>query len=121
MVHGHEKLGVNLHESLETERQIMTGHAEDLLKGGRSPVAANPDWDKKFLDVFGGDLRAFDSWTDEDILSGGGSGGGEVRMWVAAGAASLAAGSDPIEIDFFTPQSTLGFGLGLAHAGQQRT
>ncbi len=121
MVHGHEKLGLNLQESLETVRQIMTGHAEDLLKGGGSPVAANPDWDKKFLDVFGGDLRAFDSWTDEDILSGGGSGGGEVRMWVAAGAASLAAGSDPIEIDFFTPQSTLGFGLGLAHAGQQRT
>ncbi|WP_375202243.1 DODA-type extradiol aromatic ring-opening family dioxygenase [Hyphococcus sp.] len=120
MVHGHEKLGLNLQESLETVRQIMTGHAEDLLKGGESPVAANPDWDKKFLDAFAGDLRAFDAWTDELVLAGGGSGGGEVRMWIAAGAASLAAGSSPIEIDFFTPQSTLGFGLGLAHAGKKR-
>ncbi len=119
MVHGHEKLGIDLQESLETVRQIMTGHAEDLLKGGESPVAANPSWDKEFLDAFGGDLKAFDAWSDEKVLAGGGSGGGEVRMWIAAGAAGLAAGSAPIEIDYFTPRSTLGFGLGLAHAGKR--
>jgi 2,3-dihydroxyphenylpropionate 1,2-dioxygenase len=119
MVHGHEKLGLNLQQSLSEVRQIMEGHAAELLKGGESPVAANPAWDREFLDAFAGDLRAFDAWTDEKVIAGGGSGGGEVRMWIAAAAAGEAAGSGPIAIDFFTPKSTLGFGLGVAHAGKR--
>jgi 2,3-dihydroxyphenylpropionate 1,2-dioxygenase len=117
LVHGHAGLGLDLQSSMREIKTIMEGHAAALLAGGESPVGANPDWDKSFLDLFASDLAALDSWSDADVIAGGGSGGGEVRMWIAAGAAARAAGSGPIKIDFFTPHSTLGFGLGVAHAG----
>jgi 2,3-dihydroxyphenylpropionate 1,2-dioxygenase len=121
LVYGHARLGIDLQQSLLEVRELMLGHAAHLLSGGDSPVGANPAWDKAFLDLFAADLTALDAWSDAQVLAGGGSGGGEVRMWVAAGAAAQAAGAGPIVIDFFTPRSTLGFGLGVAHAGGDPT
>jgi 2,3-dihydroxyphenylpropionate 1,2-dioxygenase len=117
MVQGHERLGIDLQRSMAEVRKIMEGHAAMLLAGSASPVGANPDWDREFLDMLENDLTVFDRWTDEDVLERGGSGGGEVRLWIAAAAAGQAAGAPPIKIDFFTRRSTLGFGLGIAHAG----
>jgi 2,3-dihydroxyphenylpropionate 1,2-dioxygenase len=121
LVHGHEALGLDLQRSLEEVRQIMVGHAVELVKGGPSPVDVNPAWDREFLSLFARDLAALDAWTDDMVIEGGGSGGGEIRMWIAAGAAAQAAGAGPIEVDFASSHSTLGFGLGVAHAGPGAT
>ena len=118
MVHGHERLGIDHQKALAEVRQIMEGHSDLQLRGEvTTMVNANPEWDREFLDIFADDLSTFDRWTDEDVIERGGSGGGEIRLWIAAAAGARAAGAPPIEIDFFTPYSTLGFGLGIAHAG----
>ncbi|KGK25396.1 hypothetical protein [Pseudomonas plecoglossicida] len=95
----------------------MQNLSADLISGKFVAPWINKEWDERFLDVFGGNnLSAFDDWTDQEILEAAGYGGGEVRMWVAAAAASQAAGGGPIVVDFYSENTTLAIGAGIAHS-----
>ncbi len=95
----------------------------DHLKGeiyeGRMKPYVNAAWDENFLKLFAsGDLSAFDSWTDKAILKEAGYGGGEVRTWIAAAAAGMAAGGPEPVVDYYSDKTFLAVGAAVAHAGQ---
>ena len=75
------------------------------------------DWDDEFLRLFtAGDLTAFDSWTDADVLREGGNGAGEVRQWIAAAAAAQRAGVGPISVDYYSHGLPMGVASVVVHA-----
>jgi len=89
----------------------------DLVSGAFKAPWINPEWDRAFLDMLKrGDLNRFDSWSDADILDKAGYGGGEVRMWVAAAAAGLAAGARGVAVDYYSGETTFAVGIGFAHS-----
>jgi 2,3-dihydroxyphenylpropionate 1,2-dioxygenase len=82
-----------------------------------------PAWDEKFLHTLTNshDLRAFDSWEDEQILQEGGNGAGEIREWIAALAAAHAAGAAPVAIDHYEAGTRIGVAAVVAHASSARS
>jgi 2,3-dihydroxyphenylpropionate 1,2-dioxygenase len=95
----------------------------DMCEGKPLPDHAliNAEWDRRFLSTFaGGNLEAFDSWSDEAIMAEAGQGANEIRHWVAAGAAAAAAGAGHIIVDFYSESTKLGIGIGVAHTAQAR-
>lgn len=89
----------------------------DLVSGTFKVPWINREWDEAFLATLAsGDLATFDSWSDADILAAAGYGGGEVRSWVAAAAAAQAAGAPPLTVDYYSGDTTLAVGAGIAHA-----
>ena len=89
----------------------------DLVSGEFKAPWINEGWDQKFLELFAaGDMSVFDSWTDEEVLEAAGYGGGEIRMWIAAMAAAQAAGTETLNVDFYSPDTKLAIGAGVAHA-----
>ncbi len=91
--------------------------SDDLVSGAFVAPWINPEWDRAFLDILGGgDLQRFDDWTDAEILGAAGYGGGEVRAWLAAAAAGQSAGASPMVVDYYSGDTTLAVGVGVAHA-----
>jgi 2,3-dihydroxyphenylpropionate 1,2-dioxygenase len=82
-----------------------------------------PEWDEQFLHTLrtSRDLRAFDSWQDEQILQQGGNGAGEIREWIAALAAAYAAGAAPVAIDHYEAGTRIGVAAVVAHASSMRS
>lgn len=81
------------------DRQAREGRvlaaAAGFAAGESTALPLNPDWDAAFLAIAGsGDLTAFDAWTEDQVTGEGGSGGHEVRCWIAALAALQAASGD---------------------------
>jgi 2,3-dihydroxyphenylpropionate 1,2-dioxygenase len=94
--------------------------SHDIVDGGFRAPWINEEWDRKFLDTLtGGDLAAFDRWTDQEVLDAAGYGGSEVRLWIAA-AAAAAACNDEIELlqDFYSGETTFAVGAGVVHSKQ---
>ena len=76
-----------------------------------------PAWDRRFLDLFAtGDYEAFDSWKDADILANAGNGAGEIRQWIAAGAAAKAAGAGAVSIDYYDDDTPIAVAAVVVHA-----
>lgn len=93
--------------------------SDDLIAGTFKAPWINKAWDENFLKILGsGDLSQFDTWTDEDILEAAGYGGGEIRMWIAAAAAGLAAGAPGLNVDYYSSDTTFAVGAGVAHSLQ---
>lgn len=91
--------------------------SSELISGEFKAPWINKEWDEGFLSVMAaGDLSAFDTWTDETILDAAGYGGGEVRLWIAAAAAGAAAGAPPINIDYYSENTTFAVGVGVVHS-----
>ncbi len=98
----------------------MTKLSGELVSGEFKAPWINPEWDQAFLDtIAAGDLTAFDSWTDKDILDQAGYGGGEVRSWVCAIAAAQVAGAPKLTVDYYSQDTTLAVGVGVAHSELQ--
>lgn len=88
----------------------------ELCENGFKVPWINEQWDKKFLaDFTSGDLSKLDSYKDDEILKEAGYGGGEIRMWVAAAAAGVNAGVGMINMDFYSADTKLAIGAGIAH------
>jgi 2,3-dihydroxyphenylpropionate 1,2-dioxygenase len=67
--------------------------ARELVDGGGPCLPPNREWDRGFLNILTRqDLRGTDDFSDDWIQHNGGSGGQEVRTWIAAFAALGAAG-----------------------------
>lgn len=74
-------------------------------------------WDREFLRLFAaGDMTVFDAWSDAQVLRDAGNGAGEVRQWIAAGAAAKRAGAGPITVDFYEHGLPMGVAAVVAHA-----
>lgn len=78
------------HERARQDR-VKTA-ANELIKGGGPCLPPNPTWDRAFLDLlFRQELERMDAFSDSWIRQEGGSGGQEIRNWIA-GFAALGAG-----------------------------
>lgn len=90
---------------------------EQLLARVPGVGQVNKEWDVTFLETFAaGDLRAFDSWADADVVRKGGYGGGEVRQWIAAASAAQAAGARQLVVDYYNPDTPIGVAAVVVHA-----
>lgn len=107
-------------EYIDNVQNAMDGINDQLLRGEVVDGSfVSREWDEKFLAALGsGDLSQFDSWTDAEIRAGGGSGDAEIRLWVAAAAAAAQAGARHVVIDYYSDDSTLGIGAGVAHSSR---
>jgi 2,3-dihydroxyphenylpropionate 1,2-dioxygenase len=78
----------------EAARQNRVKKAAVELVAGTGPcLPPNPQWDRALLDLLHRqDLVAVDRFTDDRIAREGGSGGQEIRTWIAAFAALGAGG-----------------------------
>ncbi len=110
---------ISLQKWMDDIQTGMDGLSAQILDGSFEVPWINPEWDRKFLDLFAaGDLAAFDTWRDEDILEQGGYGGGEVRMWIAAAAAAQAAGAPRLDVDYYSAHDPIAVGAAVAHSLQ---
>ena len=92
--------------------------SHDLVEGTFRAPWINEAWDKQFLDVLAsGNLEAFDEWTDAEILDAAGYGGSEVRLWIAAAAATQACDErTAFEVDFYSADTTFAVGAAIVHS-----
>ncbi len=100
-------------ERIQTD---MDGLSGQLVSGAVQVEWINEEWDRQFLATFAGDLTAFDTWTDEEIVRAGGGGGSEIRQWVAAAAAAQACGAEERVVDYYSSDTTTAVGVGIAHS-----
>lgn len=108
---------ISLQKWMDDIQTGMDGLSGGILDGSFHVPWINAEWDRHFLDVFAkGDLAAFDNWSDTDILEKGGYGGGEIRMWIAAAAAGLAAGASSLSVDYYSEHDPIAVGAAVAHA-----
>ena len=92
--------------------------AAGMLRRGELPIEVlkiDETWDRAFLDLIGrGDLTTLDSWTSEQVISGGGFGAMETLAWVAAAQAMAdATGSRPVA-SFYRGIPEVGIGFAIA-------
>lgn len=77
----------------------------------------NESWDRDFLRLLeAGDMSAVDGFEDAWITEQGGSGGHEIRSWIAAFAALSTAGPYRTEVDFYQPIPEWVAGMGMVEA-----
>jgi 2,3-dihydroxyphenylpropionate 1,2-dioxygenase len=81
------------------------------------------EWDEQFLRVIAAspDLKAFDSWEDEEIVKGGGNSAGEIREWIAALAAAHAAGATGAVVDYYEAGTCIGVAAVVVHSSSHRS
>jgi len=117
IVHGGSPEGLTEEKWHGDIEEGMGKLSSDLVSGAFKAPWINKEWDENFLSVLGsGQLAQFDGWTDAAVLEEGGYGGGEIRMWIAAAAAGLAAGAPGLSVDFYSEDTTFGVGAGVAHS-----
>ena len=91
--------------------------ARRLARGEGSRLQLNPEWDRDFMaSMAAGDLTVLDGLEDATLTRVAGCGGHEVRTWVAAYAAALAAGVGAHRHIFYhdIPQWNAGMGIAAA-------
>jgi 2,3-dihydroxyphenylpropionate 1,2-dioxygenase len=92
--------------------------AKEFVAGRSASRPPNREWDRAFMDLMkSGNIRAVESWTDEDVTAIGGLGGHEVRTWVAAFAAlSAATGTYSMDVEFYDAVVPWMTGMGIVRA-----
>lgn len=119
MVHGGTKGPLNQKIFNDNMVPAMQELSDSLVSGAFVAPWINADWDKDFLArLSGGDMTAFDAWTDKSVLDAAGYGGGEVRTWIAAAAAGLVAGAQSVKVDYYSDKDPLAVGTAVAHSLQ---
>jgi 2,3-dihydroxyphenylpropionate 1,2-dioxygenase len=99
----------NMHEGLQQVNRMLLDRVPGVGQ-------IRPEWDDKFLRTFSaGDLTAFDTWSDRDLLANGGNGAGEVRQWIAAFAAAQAAGVTEVSVDYYQHDLPMGVAAVVVH------
>ena len=81
-------------------REARVVEAAKAMCRGEGPILPpKEEFDRRFLKhLLDGELEAFDDWTDEMMDKEAGFGGHEVRCWVAAAAALVAASDEVPEL-----------------------
>lgn len=100
------------HERARQDRVVRAARA--LVAGGGPCLPPNPAWDRHIMALLGGgSFDALDALTEAEIESKGGSGGQEIRTWIAAFAALGAAGPFESEELFYAaiPEWITGMGI----------
>jgi 2,3-dihydroxyphenylpropionate 1,2-dioxygenase len=101
-------------------QQGMDGLSADLISDKFKAPWINKAWDEQFMATFAaGDLTAFDGWDCEEVTRVAGYGGGEIRQWIAAAAAAQAMGVRRLHADYYSDQSKLAVGVGVAHGSTE--
>lgn len=90
--------------------------AADASVGGGNLLPLNPHWDKTILELLiQARFDGLDALSDSDIGSQGGSGGHEIRAWIAAFACLAAFGPYTAAVDFYAPIPDWIAGFAMAH------
>ena len=93
--------------------------AQMLVDGSRTKadLKLNPDVDQAFLELMVEDrLDVVDAWVFSDMVAKAGIGWMEMHTWIAATAASRAAGAPTPTVDFYGEMLEIGIAAGVAHA-----
>lgn len=91
--------------------------AQDFISGKGKMQPLNESWDRDFLRLLeAGDMSAVDGFEDAWITEQGGSGGHEIRSWIAAFAALSVAGPYRTAVDFYQPIPEWVAGMGMVEA-----
>jgi 2,3-dihydroxyphenylpropionate 1,2-dioxygenase len=107
--HAPPSLAPGVRELTEAERQQII--ADNLA---RAAEAINPQWDKEFLDLISSpSWRELATLTAEDLLPAG-TGGAEVRTWIAA----AFAGGAPLQPVAYEPVTEWITGMGIAASAE---
>lgn len=116
IVHGGAKGELTRKKWMDDIHNAMI-EANKLLVVDQFPfLHINREWDEKFMTSFtSGNLRCFDDWRCEDVTREAGYGGGEIRQWIAAGAAAQAAGVSRLQRDYYSDKTKLAVGVGVVH------
>lgn len=99
------------------ERTVEGGRA--VARGERTALdfRLNPDWDRRFLELFStGDYAAFDAWDPAEVVREAGVAAMEIQQWIAAASAAKAAGVGAPTIDFHHSAAEYRISIGVAHA-----
>ncbi len=99
--------------------QIDMHHmAAGMLARGEIPIEAlkiSAAWDRDFLAILEhGDLEAFDAWTPEAVVAGGGFGAMEVLAWIAAAQTMRDTTGARPHTAFHSAIIEVGIGFGIA-------
>ena len=108
-----------LDHAARVARQARVYAAAETFAAGKTsksrPLA--PDWDVAFMDALAsGRTDVAADWTDPSLTETAGSGGHEVRCWIAAMAALTAAGPYSIHHRFYAPVAEWLTGMGVMAA-----
>jgi 2,3-dihydroxyphenylpropionate 1,2-dioxygenase len=115
IVHGGVKGELSRDKWMADIQTGMNGLNGELLADKFHAPWINKEWDEQFLRVLSsGDLRQFDAWKCSDVTKAAGYGGGEIRQWIAAAAAGHAAGIKRIGVDYYSAETKLAVGVGVA-------
>jgi 2,3-dihydroxyphenylpropionate 1,2-dioxygenase len=90
--------------------------AEMITRGERtaSDMRISEDSDRIFLDaLLSGDMTAFDSWDQDELVSRGGIGSMELQTWIAATAAHQAFGGGCPVLDLYSVAPEIGIACGI--------
>lgn len=116
IVHGGAKGEISREKWRNDIQTGMDGLSAELVADRFKAPWINREWDEKFMaDFASGDMSRFDGWTNADVTQAAGYGGGEIRQWIAAGAAARAAGVTRFHSDFYSETTKLAVGVGVAH------
>lgn len=100
-------------------RQARVYSAAEAFTAGRASHsrALAPDWDLAMMEMLSSGMVGVGAqWSDDEISNAAGSGGHEVRCWVAAFAALRAAGDFAVRYRFYAPVPEWLTGMGLLAA-----
>ena len=119
MTGGKSEASLSKDEWLERLHEMHIEGAQMLVDGSRTKadLKLNPDVDKTFLQMMvDGRLEAVDDWEPAEIVGKAGIGWMEMHTWIAAIAASAAAGGQRPVVDFYGEMLEIGIATGVAHA-----
>jgi 2,3-dihydroxyphenylpropionate 1,2-dioxygenase len=78
------------------------GAGTTFVAGTSALRPLNREWDQEFVDrLTAGDLQMGDAWDDDNITAAAGSGGHEVRTWIAAMTALTVNGAYDARLHFY--------------------
>lgn len=106
-------------QSREARKAKGLAASKETAAGRGTARPLNPEWDLAFIELLGsGRLDEVDAWTDEQVFEAAGSGGQEIRTWIAAFAALSAAsgGSYAIQHKFYEAVPEWITGMGIVRA-----
>lgn len=119
IVHGGAKGELTREKWMKDVFLGMTGYNELLLADKKVPGSIiNAELDQEFLRLLtSDDFKKLDDWRSDDVTRDAGTGGGEIRQWIAACAAARVAGIGSLTTDYYSAHTKFGVGVGVVHGG----
>lgn len=105
-------------QSREARKAKGVAASKETAAGRGTARPLNPEWDSGFIELLAsGRLEDVDAWNEEQVSDAAGSGGQEIRTWVAAFAAlSAASGRYSMEHRYYEAVPEWITGMGIVRA-----